>query len=269
MFGTPVRVSHRALLENPPVFVTFNEALVQLYPFNPSLADEASIQQRKIHPAFNENCKKTEFLTFAQVAENAKNSFTFSLERSQKQDSDSYKTISSDTVVKLFRFVITAETGLICGCNDPYEWYSHEQLARGTPVIAAGEFGINQYGRIAYINNKTGHYRVPFEVVDEVVLPYLRKVNIKLLATEIFLENISTGQEKLVRRQIDPGVESSSKKRGLLEFFEGDDYSTTSGSCSDTDGSLGLAVRQGKARAVENPASNSGLDGFSRTARLF
>ena len=62
---------------------------------------------------------------------------------------------------------------MVCGQNYPEEAYSHENLADGDGVFAAGEFGFNTSGTLRYVSNRTGHYRVPPIVLIKVVLPCL------------------------------------------------------------------------------------------------
>lgn len=149
---------------------TFNDQTVQLYSYAPSEEDRKKIEQRKMHPQFALNCERLQRLTYEEASLSAvghrdKPSHFF--------DSEDYTVVQDNAVVKLFRFVITEQGQLICGSSLPYEYYSHEQLASGGLVIAAGEFGFNEKGELLYINNKTGHYRVPYEVISDVVFPYM------------------------------------------------------------------------------------------------
>lgn len=154
---------------------TFNGQTVLLYSYAPSQHDRRTIERRKMHPQFALNCKKLQRLSYEEASRSAIGHKDKPGYISNCFDEE-YNVLQNGVHVKLFRFVITAQGELICGSSLPDEYYSHEQLASGGLVIAAGEFGFNEKGHLLYINNKTGHYRVPYEVISDVVFPYMNKI---------------------------------------------------------------------------------------------
>jgi len=186
---------------------TFNGQTVLLYSFAPSQEDRIKIQQRKMHPQFALNCENLQRLTYEQASLSAlghKDKPSYIID-----DSEDYKVLQNGAYVKLFRFVITEQGALICGSSLPYEYYSHEQLASGGLVIAAGEFGFNEEGDLLYINNKTGHYRVPYEVILKVVLPYMSKIEQDAGINDVVI----TVEEYDKKRSRDCHLEASSDDR--------------------------------------------------------
>lgn len=91
--------------------------------------------------------------------------------------------VVNGSLIKLFRFVISPEKGLVCDSNEresvdhglmtAYESEDDYTSEGNLPVCAAGEFGVNSQGKLVYANNKTGHYRVGLETLTDTVLPYL------------------------------------------------------------------------------------------------
>lgn len=100
------------------------------------------------------------------------------------------------SIVKLFRFVITPEKGLVCDTNEigsvnhglmtAYDSENDYTSEGNLPLCAAGEFGINAAGKVVYASNKTGHYRVPEETLADTVLPYLGQL---LGASSAYVDN--------------------------------------------------------------------------------
>ncbi|MCD8500272.1 MAG: hypothetical protein LRY43_04550 [Gammaproteobacteria bacterium] len=89
------------------------------------------------------------------------------------RDERTVKKLPGATEVKLFRFVITDTAQLRLGPNQDFEYYSHGSMANGGGVFAAGEMGFDQTGKLRYVSNTTGHYRVPQESLLYVLYPYL------------------------------------------------------------------------------------------------
>lgn len=140
-----------------------------LYAFDPSDNDKEKIEQRKLAARYSqkeENAKKC-FFKIDQIAQKL-NDFS-----RDKYDIRNYKELFDRTIVKLFRFVLTQKLELILGPNEDYEYYSHGNMADGGCVFAAGEFGFDQTGKLRYVSNTTGHYRVPQDCLLYVLYPYL------------------------------------------------------------------------------------------------
>lgn len=163
---------------------------VPIHPYNPNDTDRQAIQANELRRKAKKIKKAHKGKTLKQVCDEAIN-----LSNTNKWPSiEEFKTngryddtdfqVVNGSLVKLFRFVITPEKGLVCDENDrgpvthglmtAYVSAGDSDTHLGdNPVCAAGEFGINAAGKVVYANNKTGHYRVPKETLTETVLPYL------------------------------------------------------------------------------------------------
>ena len=162
--GSPSRPQQEQITTEEVVFGSTN---LTLYHFNPSKLDSLSINQRKLDARYEDNVTKAKkkrlmFEELSTDASKAKDSF----------DDRETLVLPGDTV-NLYRFVILRNGRMVCGQNYQDEAYSHENLADGDGVFAAGEFGFNTSGSLRYVSNRTGHYCVPPKVLSTIVLPCL------------------------------------------------------------------------------------------------
>ena len=162
--GSPSRPQQEQITTEEVVFGSTN---LTLYHFNPSKLDSLSINQRKLDARYEDNVTKAKkkrlmFEELSTDASKAKDRF----------DERETLVLPGDTV-NLYRFVILRNGRMVCGQNYQDEAYSHENLADGDGVLAAGEFGFNTSGSLRYVSNRTGHYRVAQKVLIEVVFPCL------------------------------------------------------------------------------------------------
>lgn len=148
------------------------ELPLTLYNFNPSEENRKAIQGRKLHPQYKNLVEEAinKRLRFDELSDKSKNSSNDRDEFDiQQRDMRSFSGVD----VTLYRFVILRNGRMVCGDNYEGEARSHENLADCDGVLAAGEFGFDTSGCIRYVSNRTGHYRVPPEVLSKVVLPCL------------------------------------------------------------------------------------------------
>ena len=88
--------------------------------------------------------------------------------------------ILGDSYITLYRFIVTVEGQLICATNNPdFEEYSHSSMVERADtehapyLLAAGELGLNELGKLTFVSNRTGHYRIPLETLRGILLPCL------------------------------------------------------------------------------------------------
>lgn len=170
--GSPIATRKRLLSEvTTTTTINISGRDMTLYGYNPLEADHERIKAKKAKQHFKDSCGTINFLTLKEALDLTKEEWL------PGSFDDDYQELENATV-RLFRFVINAEGKLKCGINDDRELYSHEQLAggEGRGVFAAGEFGIDSQGVLRYVNNRTGHYRVPATVIQDVVIPHLKKM---------------------------------------------------------------------------------------------
>ena len=173
--GTPRESSPSKLQESQiteEIKLGSEELPLTLYNFNPNEENREAIQDRKRHPQYKNLVEEAinKRLRFDELSDKSKNSSNDRDEFDiQQRDMRSFSGVD----VTLYRFVILRNGRMVCGDNYEEEARSHENLADCDGVLAAGEFGFDTSGCIRYVSNRTGHYRVPPEVLSKVVLPCL------------------------------------------------------------------------------------------------
>jgi len=101
--------------------------------------------------------------------------------KSGSSSSDKRQTLNlGGSDIMLYRFIVTVEGQLICATNNPdFEEFSHISIANRSNtedapyLLAAGELGFDHSGKLTFVSNRTGHYRIPSETLHTVLLPCL------------------------------------------------------------------------------------------------
>ena len=152
-----------------------DETTLPLYLYNPSEVDRQKTEDRRRSAGYQQKCAGVKFFTLEQICTSTEEFWP--TEDSDDIDGVDYKKLDDEdgTIVKLFRFIIN-KSELKCGLNNRLEQYSHLNMADDGGVFSASEFGIDQTGKLRYVSNKTGHYRVPSSTLNTVVYPYLISV---------------------------------------------------------------------------------------------